>query len=450
MDKSVSQLELRSETKLEGKLEAKKTRKGGLRWGMAVIFFIIGLIAYMDRSNISIVAKPMMDELNLDKVQFGMLTSLFYLGYCIAQIPGGMLADKYGPRRIIAIAITLWSTFTALTAAATSFVALCIVRLFFGVGEGPMYPGNAVFNSYWFQRQEKGRAASALLSGSFFGPVIAPALGVAIMAAFGWKAVFYIFAGAGVLIGVIWFLIGRDRPEQHPWITEAEKQLIVANRSANASVKKKAPWRKYLRNPRFWAIGGQYLVVLYMNTFFLTWLPTYLMEARGFSLQGMGIAASFPWLALCLVTIVGGALSDMILNTTQSLMKSRGMVAIAGFLIFIIGLYLAAYAKTPAMNVLWLTVSLGGLGLPFVVSWALANDLGKEFAGSVSGWMNVWGSIGGVIAPIVCGWMAQEFGWEKTLLINIIPVLGSIVLWLMIRPDHPLIAEAVGNESIRK
>ncbi|MNO20827.1 putative sulfoacetate transporter SauU [compost metagenome] len=423
-----------------------KPGRMGLRWGMAVIFFIVGLIAYMDRSNISIVAKPMMEELNIDKVQFGLLTSLFFLGYCLAQIPGGMLAEKYGARKIIAIAVTFWSFFTALTAAATSYVMMCIVRFFFGIGEGPMYPGNASFNSYWFQKHEKGRAASALLSGSFFGPVIAPTLGVAIMTAFGWKAVFYIFAGAGALIAIVWFIIGRDRPEQHPWISEAEKQLILTNRSANSS-KNKAPWGQYLRNPRFWAIGGQYLVVLYMNTFFLTWLPTYLMEARGFSLQSMGIAASFPWLALCMVTILGGVFSDMILRTTNSLMKSRGYVAIAGFLVFILGLYMAAYATTPATSVLWLTVGLGALGLPFVVSWALANDLGKEFAGSVSGWMNVWGSAGGVIAPIVCGWMAQTFGWEKTILINIIPVLGSIILWLFIRPDRPLLKE--GLEAIK-
>lgn len=425
-----------------------KPKRTGLRWGMALVFFIVGLIAYMDRSNIAIVAKPMMEDLNIDKVQFGLLTSLFFLGYCLAQIPGGMLAEKYGARKVLAVAITFWSAFTALTAAAASYVTMCIVRFLFGIGEGPMYPGNASFNSYWFQKHEKGRAASALLAGSSFGPVIAPALGVAIMTAFGWRAVFYAFAAVGVLIAIVWFVIGRDKPEQHPWISEAEKRLILANRSAN-STKKPAPWGTFLRNPRFWALGGQYLVVLYMNTFFLTWLPTYLLEARGFSLQSMGIAASFPWLALCTVTIVGGAVSDKILRATRSLMKSRGFVAIAGFLTFMLGLYMAANATTPAMSVLWLTVGLGSLGLPSVVSWALANDLGKEFSGSVSGWMNVWGSTGGVIAPIVCGWMAQTFGWENTILMNIIPVLGAITLWLFLRPDRPFIEEPPGLEEMK-
>ncbi|OXM83076.1 MFS transporter [Paenibacillus rigui] len=436
MDNKTSEIQLRMTTSSEG-----VKRKIGLRWGMAFIFFIIGLIAYMDRANISIVAKPMMEALNMNKVEFGLLTSLFYLGYCFAQIPGGMLAEKFGARSIITIAITMWSVFTALTAAASSYVMLCVVRFLFGVGEGPMYPSNSVFNSYWFQKHEKGRAASALLSGSWFGPVVAPALSVGIMAVFGWQGVFYTFAIAGIIIGLVWYYIGRDKPENHPWISEREKHLIIENRSVTGTNKERAPWGQYLKNVRFWAIGLQYHVVLYMNTFFLTWLPTYLMEARGFSLKEMGFAASFPWLALCFTTIAGGAVSDFILKKTSSRMTARGYMAIIGFVFFIAGLYLAAFAMDPWMNVLWLTLALGALGLPIVASWALVNDLGKEFSGSVSGWMNVWGSIGGVIAPIICGWLAQEFGWNTTLLINIIPVGCAILLWFLIKPDRPLIPE---------
>lgn len=418
-----------------------KERKIGLRWGLAVVFFIIGLVAYMDRANISVVAQPMMKDLKMDKVQFGLLSSLFYLGYCFAQIPGGMLSERFGPRNIITIAVTWWSVFTAMTAAASSYVVLCIVRFLFGMGEGPMYPGNAVFNSYWFQKHEKGRAASALLAGSFFGPVVAPSISVAIMAAFGWHGVFYSFAIAGIAIALVWYIVGRDKPEKHPWVSTKEKLLIIENRSITSSEKKSAPWKQYLKNVRFWAVGIQYLVVIYMNTFFLTWLPTYLMEARHFSLKEMGFAASFPWLAICLTVLAGGAISDMILQKTNSRMVARGSLAIVGFIVFIVGLYFAAYATNAWLNVLWLTVALGALGLPIVTSWAIANDLGQEFAGSVSGWMNLWGSIGGITSPIICGWFAQELGWNTTLLINIIPIGLAIFLWFFIKPDHPLIPE---------
>lgn len=416
-----------------------KEKKLGLRWGLAFIFFIIGFIAYMDRSNISIVAVPMMKDLGLDKVQFGLLSSLFYLGYCFSQIPGGMLAERFGARNIVTIAVAWWSLFTTLTAASVNYVVLCIVRFFFGAGEGPMYPGNAVFNSYWFQKHEKGRASSALLAGSFFGPVIAPGISVAIMAWFGWHGVFYIFGVVGVVVALLWYFVGRNKPEEHPWISEREKALIIENRSISSSKKKTAPWKQYLKNYRFWAVGVQYLVVIYMNTFFLTWLPTYLMEARNFSLKEMGLAASFPWLAICFSVLIGGAISDKILQKTNSRMIARGGMAILGFAFFILGLYLAAYSVTPWSNVLWLTVALGALGLPIVASWAIANDMGQEFSGSVSGWMNTWGAIGGITSPIICGWFAQEMGWNITLLINIIPVVFAAILWFFIKPDRPLV-----------
>ncbi|MDQ0199431.1 MFS transporter [Neobacillus ginsengisoli] len=417
-----------------------KEKKIGLRWGLAVIFFIVGFIAYMDRSNISIVAIPMMKELGMNKVEFGLLSSLFYLGYCFAQIPGGLLAEKYGARKIVTVAVTWWSIFTSLTAVTSNYIVLCIVRFFFGAGEGPMYPGNAVFNSYWFQKHEKGRASSALLAGSFFGPVIAPGISVAIMVWFGWHGVFYIFGIMGVAVALVWYFVGRDKPEQHPWISEGEKMLIIENRSISNSQKKSAPWKQYLRNYRFWAVGVQYLVVIYMNTFFLTWLPTYLIEVRNFSLKEMGFAASFPWLAICFSVLIGGAVSDKILQKTNSRMIARGGMAIVGFIFFILGLYLAAYSGSPWSNVVWLTVALGALGLPIVASWALANDLGQEFSGSVSGWMNTWGSIGGITSPILCGWFAQEMGWNTTLLINIIPVVFAGLLWFLIKPDRPLVS----------
>ncbi|XHU85245.1 MFS transporter [Peribacillus muralis] len=416
-----------------------KEKKIGLRWGLAFIFFIIGFIAYMDRSNISIVAVPMMKDLGLNKVEFGMLSSLFYLGYCFAQIPGGMLAERFGARNIVTIAVAWWSLFTALTAATANYVILCVVRFFFGAGEGPMYPGNAVFNSYWFQKHEKGRASSALLAGSFFGPVVAPGISVVIMAWLGWHGVFYVFALLGIVVALLWYIVGRNKPEEHPWITERERNLILENRSISSSQQKVAPWKQYLKNYRFWAVGVQYLVVIYMNTFFLTWLPTYLMEARNFSLNEMGFAASFPWLAICLSVLIGGAVSDKLLQKTNSRMLARGGMAIVGFIFFIAGLYLAAYSISPWANVVWLTVALGALGLPIVASWAIANDLGQEFSGSVSGWMNTWGAFGGIASPIICGWLAQEMGWNTTLLINIIPVIFAALLWFLIKPDRPLV-----------
>ncbi|MGG1368154.1 MFS transporter [Priestia megaterium] len=410
----------------------------GVRWWLAFLFFLIGLIAYMDRSNIAIIAKPMMEDLNMNKVQFGMLASLFSLGYALSQIPAGIFAEKFGARRIVLYALIWWSVFTGLTALVKSHGLIGLVRFLFGVGEGPMYPGNAVFNTYWFPKQEKGRAASALLAGSYFGPVIAPIVTVTIYQALGWQAVFYIFALLGIIVAWIWHAVGRDKPEDHSWVSKEELDLIMKNRTVQQQKRQVAPWKQFLKNGRFWALGLQYFVVLYIVTFFLVWLPTYLLEARQFSLSSMGFAASLPWLCIFFTVMTGGAISDFMVKKGKSKMVARGSLAISGLLVFSISMYLAAYAEPPWMNVLWLTLALGSLGFPVVTSWAVAVDLGNEYSGSVSGWMNLWGNIGAFLSPILCGWLAQTVGWEGALLFSILPIVIAIGLWFFVRPDHSL------------
>ncbi|NYF23647.1 MFS transporter [Sporosarcina sp. JAI121] len=420
-------------------VESKEIEKPSrVRWWLAFMFFLIGLIAYMDRSNIAIIAKPMMEDLNMSKVQFGMLASLFSLGYALSQIPAGIIAERIGARKIVMIALIWWSVFTGLTAMVKSHGLLALVRFMFGVGEGPMYPGNVVFNTHWFAQQEKGRAASALLAGSYFGPVIAPVITVAIFQVWGWQAVFYIFGALGILVALIWYIVGRDRPEDHPFVNKQELKQIMENRTVTGDKKTLAPWKKFLKNGRFWALGLQYFIVLYIITFFLVWLPTYLMEARNFSLGEMGFAASLPWLGIFITVMSGGAISDLLVKKGKSKMIARGSLAIAGLIVFAGSMYLAAYATVPWMNVLWLTISLGALGFPVIASWSAVMDLGNEFSGSVSGWMNLWGNIGAFASPVLCGWLAQNIGWEATLLVSIVPVFIAILLWFGIRPDHSL------------
>ena len=186
-----------------------------IRWMFALMFFLIGVIAYMDRANISYIAQPMMEDLNMNKTQFGMLASMFAAGYALMQVPAGIMAEKFGPKKMLTFALVWWSAFTILTGVVRNHGLLYAMRFLFGVGEGPMYPSNAVFNTYWFAKSEKGRASSALLAGSYFGPVIAPFVTIAIYQAFGWEAVFFIFGAIGIVIAALWLVIAKDLPEHH-------------------------------------------------------------------------------------------------------------------------------------------------------------------------------------------------------------------------------------------
>lgn len=289
-----------------------KEKRTNIRWFFAIAFFIIGIIAYMDRSNISIIAGPMMEDLNMSKAQFGLLASFFSLGYALMQVPSGILAEKFGPKKMLTIALLWWSAFTILTGIVKNHGLLYFVRFLFGVGEAPMYPSNAVFNSYWFNKNEKGRASSALLAGSYFGPVIAPIVTIAIMNAFGWQAVFYIFGLVGILIAILWVIIAKDLPEQHKMVNEAEKRFIMETRDVVNTGKTTAPWNVFFKRFSFYAIAAQYFVVQFVITLFLIWLPTYIHEEYHVEFKEMGFIAGAPWLAMFILIMLGGTISDKI------------------------------------------------------------------------------------------------------------------------------------------
>ena len=420
-----------------------KEKRTNIRWFFAIAFFIIGIIAYMDRSNISIIAGPMMEDLNMSKAQFGLLASFFSLGYALMQVPSGILAEKFGPKKMLTIALLWWSAFTILTGIVKNHGLLYFVRFLFGVGEAPMYPSNAVFNSFWFSKGEKGRASSVLLAGSYFGPVIAPVVTIAIVNMFGWQAVFYIFGAVGILISILWVIIAKDLPEQHKMVNEAEKRFIVENRDVIKTEKSNAPWKLFFKRFSFYAIAAQYFVVQFVVSLFLIWLPTYLSEQYHVKLSDpdMAWAAGAPWIAMFILILFGGAISDKLLQSGKSRFVARASIAIIGFIIFSISLFMSIQTDSLVVNVFWLSLCLGGIGIATGMSWAAATDLGRNFSGSVSGWMNLWGNIGALLSPLLAGMMVDVVGWTMTLELVIIPVIFAIIMWFFVSPDKPLLID---------
>lgn len=423
----------------EVKIMNQKATK--IRWMFALMFFLIGVIAYMDRANISYIAQPMMEDLNMNKTQFGMLASMFAAGYALMQVPAGIMAEKFGPKKMLTFALVWWSAFTILTGVVRNHGLLYAMRFLFGVGEGPMYPSNAVFNTYWFAKSEKGRASSALLAGSYFGPVIAPFVTIAIYQAFGWEAVFFIFGAIGVVIAALWLVIAKDLPEHHKMVNEAEKAYIMANRDVVQTDKKSAPWGLFFKRFSFFAIAGQYFVVQFVITLFLIWLPTYLQEEYHVVLKDMKFLAAAPWLIMFILIMAGGSISDAIISKGYSRFKARALIAIFGFIVFAVSLFLSVQTNDMTMNLIYLSLCLGGVGLSMGMSWASATDLGRNFSGTVSGWMNLWGNIGAFLSPMLGGYLVQHYGWDTTFYLMIIPAVVAIVLWFFVQPDKPLLSD---------
>lgn len=412
-----------------------------IRWVLGIFLFVLGFVAYMDRVNLSVAGPMIMEEFGFDKVQFGMVQTLFFAGYAIMQVPGGMIAEYFGARKAMTIAISWWSMFTILTATSSNFLTFGLVRALFGVGEGPLYPGGSVLVRNWFNHKERGTANSFILAGSFVGPVLAPAITVAVITAFGWKAIFYIFGGIGILVALGWWLIARDHPKDHPLVNSAELAIIVEGKEEALESEKRemAPWRNFLGSVQFWAIGIQYFVADYIMYVYLSWLPIYLMEAQNFSLKEMGVAAAFPWLALAITTLSSGFFSDRLIGKGISVNHVRTSFGAIGLVISSIALYLAAGSADPIITVVWLTISLGALGFTFSSSWASCNELGQKFTGTISGWMNLCGNLGGVVAPTLTAIIAIRFGWQWAISATAFIGVVGVMAWFLVRPDRPIV-----------
>ncbi len=416
-----------------------KGKQTQFRWLLAVLMFLIGFISYMDRVNLSVATPAIMSEFAFTKIDMGFMQTAFFVGYSAMQIPGGILSELLGHRIVVTASVAWWSLFTVLTATTSSFTSFAIVRCLFGLGEGPVYPAMANCIYRWFNRAEKGFASSFMLSGAFIGPVFGPAITVVLMLAFGWRSVFMIFGAVGVLIAFAWFFLAAKSPRDSRFVNAAELAHIEGDNAVTEQHTQLAPWRNFMTSSQFWAIGIQYFITDYIMYVFLAWLPLYLMEAQQFSLQKMGIAAAFPWAAICVITFFTGFLSDKLVAAGLSKHKARTWFGASGLAICFITLYLGAMASTPWLNVFWLTLSLGSLGFTFSASWAACTDIGGKFSGSVSGWMNFCGNVGGVLAPIFTAWIATNYGWQSAIVVTAFTALIGIAAWFAVKPDKEIV-----------
>ena len=408
------------------------------RWKVAWLIFAISFVSYMDRVNLSVATPVIMQEFGFTKIDMGLIQSFFFAGYALVQVPGGMFAERFGHRFTGALAVAWWSFFTCMTAVVSGKYSFAAVRLMFGIGEGPIYPACAIAGHKWFNKGEKGAVSSFLLNGCFFGPVVGPAVTVALMAALGWKAVFWIFGIVGIVLAVIWHKFVPDTPEESPYVNEAELAHINEDR-VDAPAKAVAPWGKLLRSVQFWALGIQFLITDYIMYVFLAWLPLYLMEVHKFSLSQMGMWAAAPWLALMTVVYLCGKFSDRALKAGHSQNLVKTLTGASGILLCAAALYKAAITADPMSNVMWLSLALGALGLTMSASWSSVITMGGPFAGSVSGWMNFWGNIGGVLAPTCTAWIATTYGWQAAMAVTALTGVVGAVAWLFVKPDKPIV-----------
>ena len=306
-------------------MDQAKARPSMGRWYILILISLMYLITYLDRVNISTAAPVISKEFGFDKITMGVIFSAFVWAYALFQVPGGWVSDRFGPRKVLTTIVAYWSVMTAATAIATGATSFIVLRFLFGVGEGGAFPGATRAMQMWYPKHERGFVQGITHSASRLGAAIAPPLVVLIITTLGWRSVFYICGAVGLVWSVLWYFAYRDLPEDHVLVNADELKYIRGTDAQGNAIsvktdkKPSVPWGTMLRSPNMWAIMCAYFTYVYCLWIFLSWLPSYLVEFRHFTLIKVGLFASLPLWAGVVGDTVGGLATDWLLAKTGNI-----------------------------------------------------------------------------------------------------------------------------------
>jgi MFS transporter, ACS family, glucarate transporter len=419
---------------------------GGMRWMISAgLLLPVTFVMSMDRAAMTAAAPVIQRELEFSVTQMSVILTAFWWAYALFQVPGGLVTRRFGPRRTLALAGLWWSVFTFVTPYGVVFLGFVVIRAVLGVGQAADWPASVFTLHRWFPQREQSRANSLLLCGLYLGNVVGTPLVVWIMTSFGWHQVFHLFAVVGAVLALLWWWQVRDEPREHPRISPAEVRYIEAGRSVDEIERRAAlPWRAFFGSGQFWAIGAQYACLLLIQGFFATWLPTYLVEARGLSLKQMGWLGALPWVAMLIGVFGVGALNDRLVRRWSS----RIRLAAAGYLAAAAFLVLGALTASVPWMMLFLCLSLGAVGMVQVQVWAACQDLGGEHSATVTGWTNLCGNLMSAAGPLFTGILVGIGGnWVLALMILAVAGVLGAGCWFFVHPERPLRASTVPSST---
>ncbi|WP_317168719.1 MFS transporter [Cyclobacterium plantarum] len=402
--------------------------------------FLLSMLVYVDRIGISVAKEPMTDALQLSDKQFGWVLSMFALGYALFQTPLGILSDRFGPRRALAAVVSLWSLFTALTGAVTNFISLFFIRFFFGVGEAGAYPGISKAVYHWIPISERGIVNGINFSGGRFGAAFALPLIAIVIDSLGWRNTFFTLGLLGIVWALAWYFLFRDNPEDHPLVSEYEKEEIVLQRSRQQKEEISAfSVLSLVRSRNLWLAMGQYFASNFTFFFCLTWLFPHVKEQFMLDNIEAGLYSSLPLVAGAFGNMFSGWLVDRIYKSGR-FKWSRTIPAVIGFGLAAFGLLASLYSGNIMSSIFFLSVAIFGADMTISPSWTLCNDIGKLHSGAVSGTMNMAGNIGSFITALAFPYLRDWTGSVTPFfIIGALLNILAIFMWLKINPDKTIV-----------
>ena len=386
----------------------------GVRWKIFLLMLFLISINYIDRASLSVAMPLISKEFDLDPAMQGLILSSFFWTYAFMQVPGGMLADRFKPRIVIASATIFWGACQAIAAVATNWPVLLLTRLGLGASEAPIYPAGGKLNAIWMTQTERGRGATLLDGGAPLGAALGSIVIAWLIAAFNsWRYAFVIAGVGTMLCGLLaWYYI-RNAPREHPSVNEAEARYIEQSHAledAYTPASRGGSWMSYFRYRSVWCMC---LGWMFFNTTFyglLTWMPTYLFKVHNFDIKTLGGASFIIFFSGFVGELVGGWIGDFWRSRGGSPnLVFRTLFGIAAILATI-SIFFVAYVTDPVAVVVLLSATLFFLrwcGMYWAIPSALA---GREKSGFLGGCMNLGGNMAGILTPLIVGFIVQATG----------------------------------------
>jgi sugar phosphate permease len=416
-----------------------KPNRTNYRWIVAGMIFFITLVNFIDRSAISFVIEPLKKEFHFTDTQFGMILSSFGVGYVLLTVLGGWLVDVLGTRIVWPIAAVAWSLCVAFLGFASSFWSFIWLRFLLGVAEGPHFPAMTSSIMSWLSPTERARALSLGLVAIPLSSVLGAPITSYLVADFGWRSMFFIISSVGIFWAGLWYWLYRDRPEESPYVNQAEIKHIGNIQSKSSRHEKDRPdWRFILTHPVLIANNISYFAFGYMLFFATLWLPGYFLRQHGLDLKSVGWYLTIPWLVGAIFLKAGGVISDWLYQKTGSGRIARSHVIWVSQLLAAIFFVFLGFTNTLGMSIFFLSLALGFGLMPQPAIFSINIDIAKERAGSAQGITSSCLSIAGIIAPAMTGWLIDQTGSYQGafFLLAGLTAIGVVTVVLFHHPDR--------------
>ncbi|WP_241911605.1 MFS transporter [Telmatospirillum siberiense] len=423
---------------------------------MGGLIFVIYTVAAADRANLGVALPFIRQEFHMTNTEAGALSSLFLFAYAIAQIPSGFAYSKFRVRKIFSFSMIMTSLFTGMIGTVGSALMLKICRFGLGLAEGPLPVGITSTINNWFPPQEKGTATGLFLAAVKFGPVIVPPVCSVVIMMFGWREIFFVFSLPGLLLSVAWYFLVTNHPSESPHCSASELAFITetARKETTQDVRHSSPTRslawldKLIRsrpvtllddtNEVFasWDIWGStlgYFFMIGIVNVLLAWIPTYLMTVKHFSVMNMGLVAAAPWIGAVIGNIVGGFISDKVIDKRR---KPNMMITALSTTIMMYGLVHAPNDPYLLGGLLFVTGILLNLGFSAYMVYPMGLTTKKAYPIACS-IVNTGGQLGGACMALLTGIILDRYGWDEVWLFLSACSFTTFLLLLTISEPRP-------------